>query len=146
MIAGQCHGTNVLPFDTTQITSKGNYSRPKPGDPCHPLARGAHAPAITPTLQASDAGTSRPGGPRLGSEEDYHPVAPVPRRLTPVETERLQGFLDDWTAWGIDEGGERVEMADTPRYRFLGNAVSVPVAAWIGRRILEVHEKTERAA
>lgn len=34
------------PFDTTQITSAANYSSPKPGDPCHPLAAGAHAPAI----------------------------------------------------------------------------------------------------
>lgn len=36
----------VLPFDTTQITSAANYSRPKAGDPCHPLAAGMHAPAI----------------------------------------------------------------------------------------------------
>ena len=33
-------------FDTTQITSAANYSSPKPGDPCHPLAAGAHPPAI----------------------------------------------------------------------------------------------------
>ena len=36
----------VLPFDTTQITSPMNYSHPKPGDPCHPLAATAHPPAI----------------------------------------------------------------------------------------------------
>jgi DNA (cytosine-5)-methyltransferase 1 len=36
----------VLPFDTTQVTSASNYSNPKPGDPCHPLAAGAHAPAV----------------------------------------------------------------------------------------------------
>lgn len=34
------------PFDTTQITSAANYSSPKPGDPCYPLAAGAHAPPI----------------------------------------------------------------------------------------------------
>jgi DNA (cytosine-5)-methyltransferase 1 len=33
-------------FDTTQVTSKANRSNPKPGDPCHPLASGAHAPAV----------------------------------------------------------------------------------------------------
>ena len=33
-------------FDTTQITSATNRSNPRPGDPCHPLAVGAHAPAI----------------------------------------------------------------------------------------------------
>ena len=36
----------VIPFDTTQITSPQNGSNPKPGDPGHPLAAGAHAPAI----------------------------------------------------------------------------------------------------
>lgn len=35
-----------IPFDTTQITSPENGSNPKLGDPCHPLAAGAHAPAI----------------------------------------------------------------------------------------------------
>jgi DNA (cytosine-5)-methyltransferase 1 len=41
-------------FDTTQITSAANYSNPKPGDPCHPLAAGAHAPAIA--FSAKDSG------------------------------------------------------------------------------------------
>lgn len=36
----------VIPFDTTQITSAANYSNPKVGDPCHPLAAGAHPPTI----------------------------------------------------------------------------------------------------
>jgi DNA (cytosine-5)-methyltransferase 1 len=33
-------------FDTTQVTSPANRSNPQPGDPCHTLAAGAHAPAI----------------------------------------------------------------------------------------------------
>jgi len=36
----------VIPFDTTQITSPGNWSCPKEDDPCHPLAATAHVPAI----------------------------------------------------------------------------------------------------
>jgi len=48
------------------------------------------------------------------------------RRLTPTECERLQGFPDGWT-----EG-----QSDSGRYRQLGNAVAVPVAEWIGRRIV----------
>lgn len=36
----------VIPFDTTQITSPMNYSHPKPGDPCHPLAATAHPPVV----------------------------------------------------------------------------------------------------
>ncbi|MCH5374818.1 MAG: DNA (cytosine-5-)-methyltransferase [Planctomycetes bacterium] len=65
-------------------------------------------------------------------------VQSVPRRLTPVECERLQGFPDGWTEWGLDRAWERVELADGPRYRQMGNAVTVNVAEWIGRHILEV--------
>lgn len=49
------------------------------------------------------------------------------RRLTPTECERLQGFPDGWTSG----------FSDSVRYRMLGNAVCVPVAEWIGRRVLE---------
>ena len=54
------------------------------------------------------------------------------RRPTPRECERLQGFPDDWTA--LDATGRPV--ADAARYRAMGNAVAVPVVAWIGRRLL----------
>lgn len=53
------------------------------------------------------------------------------RRLTPVECERLQGFPDNWTL--LDD-----RTPDGPRYKALGNAVSVPVIEYIGRRIMEV--------
>jgi DNA (cytosine-5)-methyltransferase 1 len=55
------------------------------------------------------------------------------RRLTPVECERLQGFPDDWTRWAADGS----EISDSARYRMLGNAVTVSVAEWVGRRIME---------
>jgi DNA (cytosine-5)-methyltransferase 1 len=42
---GSGRGTPLV-FDTTQITSAANFSNPQPGDPCHPLAAGAHPPAI----------------------------------------------------------------------------------------------------
>jgi DNA (cytosine-5)-methyltransferase 1 len=42
----QAENHHAVAFDTTQITSKANYSNPKPGDPCHPLAAGQHAPAV----------------------------------------------------------------------------------------------------
>lgn len=48
----------ILPvaFDTTQVTSAANRSNPKPGDACHPLAAGAHAPAIAFDLRGRDGG------------------------------------------------------------------------------------------
>ena len=42
-----------IPFDTTQITSKANYSKPESGDSCHPLAAGAHPPAIVQPIAFS---------------------------------------------------------------------------------------------
>lgn len=56
------------------------------------------------------------------------------RRLTPVECERLQGFSAGWTV--PDEKFSRSpDDVDTLRYHALGNAVCVPVAEWIARRI-----------
>lgn len=59
------------------------------------------------------------------------------RRLMPVECERLMGAPDGYTAWGIDDNGNRVEMADSPRYKMIGNGVGVPHSRWIGKRIVE---------
>ena len=49
------------------------------------------------------------------------------RRLTPVECERLQGFPDNWTAKGLDQDGNEINISDTQRYMALGNAVTVNV-------------------
>lgn len=57
------------------------------------------------------------------------------RRLTPLECERLQGFPDNWTQYGIDDSGKTVEISDTQRYRQMGNAVTVNVIEAIARLI-----------
>lgn len=64
------------------------------------------------------------------------------RRLTPLEAERLQGFPDRWTEFGVVDG-ELVRTSDSSRYRMLGNAVAVPVVEWIARRLVEVDERVE---
>lgn len=56
------------------------------------------------------------------------------RRLTPLEAERLQGFPDNWTT--PKEEIDNVNTLDSARYHACGNAVSVPVAEWLGRRIV----------
>lgn len=123
----------MVPFDTTQITSAANRSNPKPGDPCHPLAAGAHAPAIAFDARQSDvieygdkAGPLDTCGFTMGVQQ-----ARAVRRLMPVECERLQGFKDGHTA--IMWRGK--PAADGPRYKALGNSWAVNCARWIGRRI-----------
>ena len=56
------------------------------------------------------------------------------RMLTEVECERLQGFPDNYTRYGIYDG-ERKEIAKIHRYALLGNAVSVPVVREVAARI-----------
>lgn len=56
------------------------------------------------------------------------------RMLTEVECERLQGFPDNFTQYGIYDGEKKV-IAKMHRYAMLGNAVSVPVVMTIAKRI-----------
>jgi len=74
------------------------------------------------------------GGGKPGQGYPAVRVGMAVRRLTPVECERLQGFPDGWTA----------ALSDTRRYRALGNAVAVPVAAWIAKRVA-AYEATRTA-
>ena len=59
----------------------------------------------------------------------------IPRRLMPIECERLMGWPDHHTAHGVAEDGTRYALSDTARYRLCGNGVASPVAAWIGWRL-----------
>jgi DNA (cytosine-5)-methyltransferase 1 len=135
----------VFAFDTTQVTSTANVSNPKPGDPCHPLAAGAHAPAVAFTKTAdcltSAYGTKWNGNASAtnGSLFALQPPAMQVRRLTPRECERLQGFPDDYTAipWRKKAADQ---CPDGPRYKSLGNSMAVPVMRWIGERIAMVDE------
>ena len=47
------------------------------------------------------------------------------------QIERLQGFKEGWTAPAAEVPGVR----PSHRWKLVGNAVSVPVAEWIGRRL-----------
>lgn len=56
------------------------------------------------------------------------------RRLTPIECERLQGFPDDHTKYGIFDG-EIKEVSKTQRYKQCGNAVTVDVVQAIAEKV-----------
>ena len=75
-----------------------------------------------------DALTSCAGGTHADSKPHVSYAGGV-RRLMPVECCRLQGFPDDWL-----DG-----LSDSAKYRCLGNAVAVPVAEWIGKRIMAAY-------
>jgi DNA (cytosine-5)-methyltransferase 1 len=76
---------------------------------------------VPPIKCGSSVGVASPPAIRLPSG---HYVTPDLR-----DTERLQGFPADWTA-PAEEVAKRGE-----RWRMVGNSVSAPVAAWVGRRL-----------
>lgn len=90
----------------------------------NPGGGGFGAPGVAGTLRGNPHNNSDPVAEAKMHVYEHMGV----RRLTPTECERLQGFPDGWT-----DG-----QSDTQRYKQLGNAVAVPVAEWIGRRIMEV--------
>jgi DNA (cytosine-5)-methyltransferase 1 len=98
-------GQIAVAFSLQQLTSPGNRSNPKAGDPA----------------------------PTLAGHLDEFAVASLMavRRLTPRECERLQGFPDDYTLVPY----RKKPAKDGPRYKALGNSMAVPVMAWIGQRI-----------
>ncbi len=61
-------------------------------------------------------------------------VVYIIRRLIPVECERLQGYPDDWTRYGADGN----EIADTARYKAIGNSICVFCAERVYLGILDV--------
>lgn len=70
---------------------------------------------------------------------DHHAVKyyeEEPRRLTPLECERLQGFPDNHTRIPYRNKSAN-DCPDTPRYKAIGNSMAVPVMRWIGKRIKE---------
>lgn len=62
-----------------------------------------------------------------------HPTIP-PRKLLPLECERLMGWPDDHTRYTDTDK----EQADTHRYKQCGNGVATPVARWIASHLKDI--------
>jgi len=57
------------------------------------------------------------------------------RKLTPIETERLQGLPDNWTKFIKDGDGIVSVNSDTDRWERCGRTVTISVIEAIGRRL-----------
>jgi len=80
-----------------------------------------------PTLKGGST-IGIPSPPAIWDPQDGSITTPDIR-----DAERLQGFAENWTAPAVDVSGVR----QSHRWKLVGNAVSVPVAEWIGRRIAD---------
>ena len=79
-----------------------------------------------PTLKGG-SGLAIPSPPAIWLRDEASIVTPDIR-----DAERLQGFPEDWTRPALDEMKRRAEAM---RWKLVGNAISVPVARWVGRRL-----------
>lgn len=127
----------ILAFDSKRTPAPSDLSptlRATPHAGSHMNGGGGiavvYAEAIADPLSANEGRTYCNAGnnPRLRNVIAYVRENNLRlRRLTPMETERLQGFPDDWTLipW-------RGKLApDSRRYKAIGNSMAVPVLAWI---------------
>jgi len=87
--------------------------------------------AIPPLKGGS--GLSIPSPPAVWDRRTHDFFSPGIR-----DAERLQGFRAGWTSPAADKSGDRV------RWRLVGNAVSVPIAKWIGRRLIAMSSASPR--
>jgi len=78
-----------------------------------------------PTLKGGST-IGIPSAPAIWSPGSGRIVTPDLR-----DAERLQGFDADWTI----AADERPDRRRTSRWKLVGNAVSVPVATWVGERL-----------
>ena len=58
------------------------------------------------------------------------------RYLTPLECERLMGWPDDHTRYGINDRGEKYEISDNARYNLIGNGVVPQVVSGIIEKVM----------
>lgn len=90
---------------------------------------------------ARDAVPTLKGGSTIGIPSQpgiWNPSAPLGRRIVlPVveEAEQMQGFPAGWTSPADDGPGRK-----GPRWKLTGNAVTVGVSAWVGRRLRDPGE------
>jgi DNA (cytosine-5)-methyltransferase 1 len=105
------------------------------GGPDDNAAQAGHL--IGATFTGNDFTALDDTAPAIRAGADRQNTAPLAggsggvRRLTPVECERLMGWPDGHTERRADGS----TIADSHRYRMLGNGVVAPVARWIGQRL-----------
>ncbi len=122
---------------------------------------GPDANAVVPRKgESKEQGTSQKSEER-NTKTDIYTIQHAAIGRKPEAGPQSKGYRNDGETWTLDSRGSadvvcktndafrvrgvtRVSRwLDGPRYRAIGNAVAVPVATWIGKRIMEV-EKSKK--
>ena len=92
---------------------------------------------VTDRHLKDEAGTIHSSSGQGGNTDQYVQDYRI-RRLTPIECERLQGFPDNHTEYGIYDG-EVKKMSNTQRYKQCGNAVTVDVVKAVAQQLIPIY-------
>jgi len=92
---------------------------------------------VTDRHLKDEAGTIHSSSGQGGNTDQYVQQYRI-RRLTPIECERLQGFPDNHTEYGIYDG-EVKKMSNTQRYKQCGNAVTVDVVKAVAQQLIPIY-------
>lgn len=132
-----------LLFEPQRRTGNPQASRGSRTKSLSPFKESLGDPSVGPVVQRLGYCLAATSGRHTGTDwsRTYVIYPDGVRRLTPLEAERLQGFPDGWTVPNSLTPKE-VAVLDSARYAALGNAVTVPVAEWIGRRLERVMQRT----
>ena len=129
-------GAAALLFEPQRSTGNPEAGRRPRTKSLSPFKESLGDPSVGPVVQRLGYCLAATSGRHTGTDwsRTYVTYPDAVRRLTPLEAERLQGFPDGWT---VPDGLTPKEVAglDSARYAALGNAVTVPVAEWIGRQL-----------
>lgn len=138
-------------YDTAQMTSGVNRTQVHPGSALPLNGSGQASVAYVlgshgfTTISENEApplriGNGSPETVALSGEPGVWRV----RRYTPLERERLQGMPDGWTCLCgcAPYSTLACTCPDGPRERATGDAVSMPVAAWLGWRVADAIRRT----
>lgn len=129
-----CYNKNVRDVTPTLTAPEHNTTRIYDGR-VQPVQIGqssktfAHKSGTLIGKEGQDAFTIRSSNPNGIKDQSYRI-----RRLTPIECERLQGFPDNHTEYGIYDG-EVKKMSNTQRYKQCGNAVTVDIVALVAEAV-----------
>lgn len=135
---------NVIPVLTPDRKEKRQNGRrfKENGEPAFTLnTQDMHGVMITSHHQRK--GDPKKGGTGPLKSEKYsfaidsspHRVNDI-RRLTEIESERLQGFPDNWTQFGNYDGTIK-KVSKTQRYKQCGNAVTTNIPRMIAKRLFK---------
>jgi DNA (cytosine-5)-methyltransferase 1 len=127
----------LLVATTTEVDPAGVLSADETNSniPATDLSRQAHGFYWTEGVRglgwATDAIPTLKNGSTVGIASPPAILLPSGEVVTPDirDAERLQGFYEDWTAPALAVGKGAL------RWSLVGNAVSVPVAEWLGQRL-----------